>query len=61
MMAIYFLRETQVSRVIASISSPQNDETAYDRHFNGILSGVPKVQWQHFLDWLGEQPILVIV
>ena len=44
MMAIHFLRETQVSHVIASISRPHNDEAAYGQHFNDFLPGVLKVQ-----------------
>ena len=53
-MSIHILRETQVSRVIASISRPHNDKASYGQHFNDILSGVSKVQWQHFLYWLGR-------
>ena len=43
MMATHFLRETQVTCVIAAISRPHNDEAAYNQHFNDILSRIPKV------------------
>ncbi|CAO2817703.1 unnamed protein product [Amaranthus hypochondriacus] len=45
---------TQITRVIASISRPHNDDVTPDHYFNDILPGIPKVQWQHFLDWLGH-------
>ena len=53
-MTIYFLGETQVPRVLLSISRPYNDEAVYAQHFSDIFSGIPKVQLQHFLDLLGH-------
>ncbi|CAO2841016.1 unnamed protein product [Amaranthus hypochondriacus] len=43
---------TQIPRVIASISRLHKDEIAHGQYFNDILPGIPKVQWQYFLDWL---------